>query len=118
MFPRDFWYVAAWDWDVRGQALMPRTICNEPVVFWRMEDAAPKRKIRLVSGAATSRPAPCAVEAKSPAPRSRPAHRLRIRRAGPAARRDARSGQHEIGRTATEASEPARSRARYRTGCR
>ena len=37
MFPRNFWYVAAWDWEVRRQELMQRTICNEPIVFWRRE---------------------------------------------------------------------------------
>jgi vanillate monooxygenase len=41
MFPRNFWYVAAWDWEVRRQELMPRTICNEPIVFWRREDGTP-----------------------------------------------------------------------------
>ncbi|HWE71609.1 MAG TPA: aromatic ring-hydroxylating dioxygenase subunit alpha [Stellaceae bacterium] len=38
MFPRNFWYVAAWDWEVRRQELLARTICNEPIVFWRGED--------------------------------------------------------------------------------
>jgi vanillate O-demethylase monooxygenase subunit len=41
MFPRNFWYVAAWDWEVRRQELLARTICNEPVVLWRREDGAP-----------------------------------------------------------------------------
>ena len=30
MFPRNFWYVAAWDWEVRRQELFHRTICAEP----------------------------------------------------------------------------------------
>jgi phenylpropionate dioxygenase-like ring-hydroxylating dioxygenase large terminal subunit len=41
MFPRNFWYVAAWDWEVRRQELMSRTICNEPIVLWRQEDGTP-----------------------------------------------------------------------------
>src|SRR5579862_1780699 len=41
MFPRNFWYVAAWDWEVRRQELMSRTICNERVVLWRQEDGTP-----------------------------------------------------------------------------
>src|ERR1700751_452668 len=41
MFPRNFWYVAAWDWEVRRQELMPRTICNEQIVFWPKEDGTP-----------------------------------------------------------------------------
>ena len=35
MFPKNFWYVAAWDHEVRRQELMRRTICNQPVVLWR-----------------------------------------------------------------------------------
>jgi phenylpropionate dioxygenase-like ring-hydroxylating dioxygenase large terminal subunit len=41
MFPRNFWYVAAWDWEVRRQELMSRQICGEPIVFWRREDGTP-----------------------------------------------------------------------------
>jgi len=41
MYPRNFWYVAAWDWEVRRQELFRRTICDEPVVFWRKEDGTP-----------------------------------------------------------------------------
>jgi len=41
MFPKNFWYVAAWDWEVRRQELLARTICNEPIVFWRREDGTP-----------------------------------------------------------------------------
>jgi len=41
MFPRNFWYVAAWDWEVRRQELFARTICGEPIVFWRGEDGKP-----------------------------------------------------------------------------
>ena len=41
MFPRNFWYVAAWDWEVRRQELFRRTICGEPVLFWRKEDGTP-----------------------------------------------------------------------------
>jgi len=35
MFPRNYWYVAAWDHEVRRQELSRRTICNEPIVFYR-----------------------------------------------------------------------------------
>ncbi len=41
MFPRNFWYVAGWDWEIRRQELFRRTLCNEPVVFWRREDGKP-----------------------------------------------------------------------------
>ena len=41
MFPRNFWYVAAWDWEVRRHELFRRTICGEPIVFWRKEDGKP-----------------------------------------------------------------------------
>lgn len=41
MFPRNFWYVAAWADEVRRQELFRRTICNEPVVFYRREDGRP-----------------------------------------------------------------------------
>jgi len=41
MFPRNFWYVAAWDHEVRRQELFRRTICNEAVVFYRKEDGTP-----------------------------------------------------------------------------
>jgi phenylpropionate dioxygenase-like ring-hydroxylating dioxygenase large terminal subunit len=41
MFPRNFWYVAAWDWEVRRQELFCRTICNQPILFWRREDGKP-----------------------------------------------------------------------------
>ena len=41
MFPRSFWYVAAWDREVRRQALLARTVGNEPIVFWRREDGTP-----------------------------------------------------------------------------
>ncbi len=41
MFPRNFWYVAAWDHEVRRQELFRRVICNEPVVLYRCEDGSP-----------------------------------------------------------------------------
>lgn len=41
MFPRGFWYVAAFDWEVRRQELFRRTICGLPIVFWRKEDGMP-----------------------------------------------------------------------------
>ena len=41
MFPRNFWYVAAWDWEVRRQELFRRTICGKPIVFWRKGDGTP-----------------------------------------------------------------------------
>jgi phenylpropionate dioxygenase-like ring-hydroxylating dioxygenase large terminal subunit len=41
MFPRGFWYVAAFDWEVRRQELFRRTICGRPIVFWRKEDGTP-----------------------------------------------------------------------------
>lgn len=41
MFLQNFWYVAAWDWEVRRQELMRRTICDLPIVLWRQEDGTP-----------------------------------------------------------------------------
>lgn len=38
MFPRNFWYVAAWDSEVNRQELFRRTICGKPIVFWRKGD--------------------------------------------------------------------------------
>ncbi|MGA1161078.1 MAG: Rieske 2Fe-2S domain-containing protein, partial [Burkholderiaceae bacterium] len=35
MFVKNCWYVAGWDTDVDSQALFTRTICNEPVLFYR-----------------------------------------------------------------------------------
>tara|TARA_R110000787_G_scaffold93981_16_gene196523 strand:- start:627 stop:1691 length:1065 start_codon:yes stop_codon:yes gene_type:complete len=41
MFPRNFWYVAASDQEIRRQELFRRVICNEPVVMYRCEDGSP-----------------------------------------------------------------------------
>ncbi|HLI20474.1 MAG TPA: aromatic ring-hydroxylating dioxygenase subunit alpha [Stellaceae bacterium] len=41
MFPKNYWYVAAWDWEVRRQEVFRRVICNEPIVFWRKSDGKP-----------------------------------------------------------------------------
>jgi len=41
MFPRNFWYVAAWDTEICRQELFHRTICNEPILFYRREDGSP-----------------------------------------------------------------------------
>ena len=41
MFPRNYWYVAAWDHEVRRQELFRRTLCNQPVVFYRRENGDP-----------------------------------------------------------------------------
>ena len=41
MFPRNYWYVAAWDHEVRRQELFRRVICGEPIVFYRREDGSP-----------------------------------------------------------------------------
>ena len=32
--PRDQWYVAAYSSEIRDE-LFSRTICNEPILFWR-----------------------------------------------------------------------------------
>jgi len=37
MFVRNAWYAAAWDHEVR-RALLPRTICDEPIVLYRRTD--------------------------------------------------------------------------------
>ena len=39
MFLRNAWYVAAWDHEI-GRALLPRTILNQNIVFFRTEDGA------------------------------------------------------------------------------
>jgi len=41
MYPRNFWYVAAWGHEVGREALFRRTICDEPIVFYRREDGRP-----------------------------------------------------------------------------
>ena len=41
IFPRNFWYVAAWDWEVRRQEPMARTICGEPIALFRGDDGRP-----------------------------------------------------------------------------
>jgi vanillate O-demethylase monooxygenase subunit len=41
IFPRNYWYVAAIDTEVRRQELLARTICNQPIVFWRGTDGKP-----------------------------------------------------------------------------
>jgi len=41
IYPRNFWYVAAWDWEVRRQEPMARTICGEPIAFFRGNDGRP-----------------------------------------------------------------------------
>lgn len=41
MFPRNYWYVAAWDHEVRRQELFRRTLCNQPVVLYRRENGDP-----------------------------------------------------------------------------
>ncbi|MPY68828.1 MAG: Rieske 2Fe-2S domain-containing protein [Alphaproteobacteria bacterium] len=41
MFPRNYWYVAAWADEVRRQEMLRRTICDEPVVLYRREDGRP-----------------------------------------------------------------------------
>ncbi|MFE2377088.1 Rieske 2Fe-2S domain-containing protein [Streptomyces sp. NPDC059398] len=39
-FPQNHWYVAAWSTEV-GRELLGRTICGEPVVFYRTRDGRP-----------------------------------------------------------------------------
>ena len=41
MFLRNFWYVAAWDHEVRRQQLFRRTILDAPIVFYRTEAGRP-----------------------------------------------------------------------------
>jgi phenylpropionate dioxygenase-like ring-hydroxylating dioxygenase large terminal subunit len=36
-FPLNAWYVAAWDYEVKN-ALLPRTVCNKKIVFFRKSD--------------------------------------------------------------------------------
>jgi phenylpropionate dioxygenase-like ring-hydroxylating dioxygenase large terminal subunit len=40
MWVRNAWYVAAWSDDVTNRALLPRTIINEPLVFYRKSDGS------------------------------------------------------------------------------
>lgn len=37
-YPRDAWYVAAWTHELAGDALISRTIINEPIVIYRREN--------------------------------------------------------------------------------
>ncbi len=39
MFLRDFWYAAAWDHEIK-HAPFARTICGEPIVFYRQTNSA------------------------------------------------------------------------------
>ena len=38
-YPLNAWYAAAWDTEVK-RALLPRTICEKPVVLYRKQDGA------------------------------------------------------------------------------
>ncbi len=38
-FPLNAWYAAAWDHEVKRE-LLPRTICNQKIVFWRRSDGS------------------------------------------------------------------------------
>ncbi|WP_406109136.1 aromatic ring-hydroxylating dioxygenase subunit alpha [Streptomyces sp. NBC_01003] len=40
MYPLNAWYAVAWDTEV-GRALLPRTICERPVVLYRTTEGAP-----------------------------------------------------------------------------
>jgi len=40
MFVRNAWYAAAWDHEV-GRHLLPRTICDEPILLYRRTDGTP-----------------------------------------------------------------------------
>lgn len=58
VFPKDFWYVAAWDHEVKQKPLA-RTICGKPVVLYRkpdrgvvaLDDCCPHRLLPLSKGA-------------------------------------------------------------------
>jgi len=39
-FVRNTWYGAAWSEDI-GRTLLPRTLLNEAIVFYRKEDGSP-----------------------------------------------------------------------------
>lgn len=41
VFIRNCWYVGAWDWEVRREALFRRTLLNENIVFYRDRRGAP-----------------------------------------------------------------------------
>jgi len=57
MFLRDYWYAAAWDHEIK-HAPFARTICGEPIVFYRQtngalsafEDCCPHRLLPLSKG--------------------------------------------------------------------
>jgi phenylpropionate dioxygenase-like ring-hydroxylating dioxygenase large terminal subunit len=38
MFARNFWYVAAWDHEVKRQELLRRVVLNEPIALYRTDD--------------------------------------------------------------------------------
>lgn len=39
-FPMNAWYAAAWDVELKNE-LLPRTICNKPLVLYRKKDGTP-----------------------------------------------------------------------------
>jgi vanillate O-demethylase monooxygenase subunit len=39
-FPMNAWYAAAWDVELKND-LLPRTICNKPLVLYRKKDGTP-----------------------------------------------------------------------------
>ena len=39
-FPLNAWYVAAWSHEVGKRTPLPRTVCNNKIVFWRKADGA------------------------------------------------------------------------------
>jgi vanillate O-demethylase monooxygenase subunit len=57
MFPKNFWYVAGWDHEIKSQPFA-RTICGEDIVFYRkadrslvaLEDCCPHRLLPLSKG--------------------------------------------------------------------
>lgn len=40
MFLRNVWYVAAWNHEIAGDGLLPRTLLNEAIVFYRRADGS------------------------------------------------------------------------------
>jgi vanillate O-demethylase monooxygenase subunit len=46
-FPMNAWYAAAWDVELKND-LLPRTICNKPLVLYRKKDGTLKAYLRYL----------------------------------------------------------------------
>ena len=59
---KNCWYVAAWDHELLGDALLQRTICGQSLVFYRRQDGGPV----ALDNRCCHRHAPCAALGVTP----------------------------------------------------